>query len=126
MDDVRQYSCPVEATIDVIGGKWKPLILFYLMQRTLRFSELKRHIPGVTQRMLTKHLRELEAAGIVHREVYPVVPPRVEYSLTEFGQSLQPVLDAMVEWGIQYAEAHPERFPNPIQGPPPTLAEESH
>ena len=96
------YECPVEATLDVVGGKWKPLILFYLLQETYRFGELRRLLPGVTQRMLTQHLRELEADGIVHREVYREVPPRVEYSMTDFGRSLEPVLQQMVEWGERY------------------------
>ncbi len=106
--EMREYDSPVEATMDVIGGKWKPLILYHLMQGTLRFNELRRTMPGsVTQRMLTKHLRELEAAGIVHREVYAQVPPKVEYSLTELGRSLQPVLDAMLAWGMHYAAVNP-------------------
>lgn len=106
--EARDYDSAVEATMDVIGGKWKPLIIYYLMGGTLRFNELRRAMPGnVTQRMLTKHLRELESAGIIHREVYPEVPPRVEYSLTELGRSLRPVLEALQAWGEHYAEAHP-------------------
>ncbi|MEM8532811.1 MAG: helix-turn-helix domain-containing protein [Chloroflexota bacterium] len=88
--------------MEVIGGKWKPVILYYLFEDTRRFGELKRLVPNVSQRMLTQHLRELEAHGIVHREVYQEVPPRVEYSLTPLGQSLEPLLKAMNAW----AEIH--------------------
>jgi DNA-binding HxlR family transcriptional regulator len=108
MTDKSSARAPVEITLDVIGGKWKPLIIYFLMQRTMRFNELRRAIPAVTQRMLTRHLRELEAYGIIHREVYPEVPPRVEYSLTEQGYSLKPVLDAMLEWGTHYLAQNPD------------------
>jgi DNA-binding HxlR family transcriptional regulator len=94
--------CPVETTIDILGGKWKPLILFYLLDGTCRFGELQRRLPQVTRRMLTQHLRELERDGIVHRYVYQQVPPRVDYSLTPLGWSLKPVLDRMLEWGQHY------------------------
>ena len=94
--------CPVTATVSVIGGKWKPIILWILFQDTRRFGKLKRMIPKITQKMLTKQLRELESDGIVHREVYPVVPPKVEYSLTEEGRTLAPILQAMAEWGNNY------------------------
>ena len=94
----------MEATLDVIGGKWKGVILFHLLSGTKRFNELHRYFPSVTHRMLVLQLRELEEAGVVHREVYPQVPPKVEYSLTPFGQSLRPILLLMLEWGEQYAE----------------------
>ncbi|HUN23659.1 MAG TPA: helix-turn-helix domain-containing protein [Anaerolineales bacterium] len=93
------YFCPVTATVSQIGGKWKPIILYLLFQRKSRFSELKRSIPGITQKMLTQQLRELEQDGIVNREIFPVIPPQVEYSLTEKGQSLSPILLAMESWG---------------------------
>lgn len=95
--------CLVVNTLDIIGGKWKVLILYYLNEETRRFNELQRLLAGITQRMLTLQLRELENDGIVHREVYPQVPPKVEYSLTEFGRTLMPVIEAMHRWGEQYA-----------------------
>jgi DNA-binding HxlR family transcriptional regulator len=103
-------TCAVEAAMRVVGGKWKPLILYFLLaEGTLRFGELKRRIPGVTQQMLTLQLRELESDGIVHREVYRQVPPKVEYSLTPIGQQLKPVLDQMLGWGEVYmAERYPD------------------
>lgn len=97
-------SCPIEETLRVIGGKWKSLVLYYLRSGPRRFNELRRLIPRVTQRMLTQHLRELETDGIILRHVYEVVPPRVEYSLTEKGKSLLPVLDAMAVWGTRNLE----------------------
>jgi DNA-binding HxlR family transcriptional regulator len=93
---------PVNTTIRVIGGKWKTLILWYLFQETLRFSELMRLLDGVTQKMLTQQLRELESDGLVSRKVYPVVPPKVEYSITEYGKTLSSVLDSMAEWGEKH------------------------
>ncbi|GHO79227.1 putative HTH-type transcriptional regulator YybR [Ktedonobacter sp. SOSP1-85] len=98
----KAYSCPVEATVDVIGGKWKSLIIYHLLAEKKRFGELQRLIPGVTLRMLTLQLRELEADGIIDRQVYRQVPPKVEYSLTSFGASLQPILQQMSKWGENY------------------------
>jgi DNA-binding HxlR family transcriptional regulator len=98
----QRFNCPVEATLDVIGGKWKVLILFWLKEETLRFSQLRRKIPRVSERMLTQQLRELELQGVVHREVYPEVPPRVEYSLTEYGRTLLPLTALMCEWGKEH------------------------
>ena len=94
--------CPVEATLDLIGGKYKALILWHLAERKLRFSELKKAVSNATPKMLTQQLRELEASKLIHREVYPVIPPKVEYSLTELGQSLMPVLASMRDWGATY------------------------
>ena len=94
--------CPVEATLDLIGGKSKALILWHLAERKLRFSELKKAVSNATPKMLTQQLRELEASKLIHREVYPVIPPKVEYSLTELGQSLMPVLASMRDWGATY------------------------
>jgi DNA-binding HxlR family transcriptional regulator len=85
-----------------MGGKWKGVILFHLLEGTMRFNELMRRIPNVTQRMLTRQLRELEAAGLVRRTIYPVVPPRVEYELSDLGLSLEPVVRAMRDWGEIY------------------------
>ena len=96
------YQCPVEATMDVIGGKWKIIIIHHLIPETRRFSELRRLIPQITQRMLTSQLRELEKHGVVHREIYPQVPPKVEYSLTELGKSLESILWVMHEWGENF------------------------
>ncbi|MFT4186087.1 MAG: helix-turn-helix domain-containing protein [Micrococcaceae bacterium] len=95
--------CDVAQTISLIGGKWKAIILFHLMEYgVLRFSQLQRHIPGITQRMLTLQLRELEQDGIVNRKVYPQIPPKVEYSLTSLGQTLHPIIIAMKSWGADY------------------------
>ena len=93
------FSCPVEATIDLIGGKYKALILWHLIDNTLRFNEIGKLIPKATPKMLTQQLRELENDNLVIRKVYPVVPPKVEYSLSDFGRSIIPILDAMCKWG---------------------------
>ena len=98
-----QPACPVEATLELIGGKWKGIVLYYLLDGRQRFSELERRIGCVTQRMLTKQLRELEATGLVTRIVHAEVPPRVEYELTDDGQSLRPILEALKEWGNGHA-----------------------
>lgn len=98
--------CPVEVTLSAIGGKWKALILYHAIPGPRRFNELRRLLPSVTQRMLTQHLRELEADGILLRDVRAQVPPHVEYSLTEKGRSLIPILEAMADWG--QANASPD------------------
>ncbi|MNI74972.1 putative HTH-type transcriptional regulator YybR [compost metagenome] len=95
-------ACPVEFTLDVIGGKWKGVLLYHLMDEKKRFNEFRRICPGITQRMLTLQLRELEEDGVVHREVYHQVPPKVEYSLTEFGKTLIPIIRLMRDWGEAY------------------------
>lgn len=99
-----EYQCSMELTLDLIGGKWKALILWNLGQDTLRFSELKKTLPKITQKMLTQQLRELETSGLVKRFIYRQVPPKVEYSLTPEGKSLIPILDTLCEWGQNYAE----------------------
>ena len=96
------YNCPVEATLEVIGGRWKALILFWLRDQVCRFGELRRKIPDISERMLTQQLRELEDHGIVRRQVYPVVPPRVEYSLTPYGRTLRPITELMCAWGQKH------------------------
>jgi len=95
-------GCPVEVTLSVIGGKWKGIIIYHLMAGTIRFNELQRMLPKTTPRMLTKQLRELEHDGVVYRKVYAQVPPKVEYSLTDFGRSLAPIVTQMETWGNQY------------------------
>lgn len=94
--------CPVEATLDLIGGKYKALILWHLSEGTLRFSELRKVITNATPKMLTQQLRELESQKLIHREVFPIIPPKVEYSLTDLGHSLMPILVAMRDWGASY------------------------
>lgn len=96
------FGCPVEAALDVIGNKWKGIILFHLLSGLKRFNELKRLIPDVSQRVLTLQLRELENDNVIRREVYPQVPPKVEYSLSELGLSLEPILVALREWGEKF------------------------
>jgi DNA-binding HxlR family transcriptional regulator len=98
------YGCPIEVTLDVIGGKWKGTVLHRLLEGTVRFNELRRVIPKITQRTLTTQLRELERDGVIHRRVYPEVPPRVEYRLTKFGRTLAPLLTLMEQWGEKYRE----------------------
>lgn len=100
--DKKIPDCPVELTLQLIGDKWKVLIIRDLMTGTKRFSELMRSVNGITQKVLTSHLRSMEADGLLSRKVYPEVPPRVEYTLTEAGFSLKPILDSMVEWGNGY------------------------
>jgi len=105
-DFARRPGCAVEATLDLIDGKWKGVILYHLQDGTQRFGELRRRMPGITQRMLTKQLRALEEDRLVIRKVYAQVPPRVEYRLSEIGESLRPVIDTLKAWG----EGHQERL----------------
>src|ERR1700733_10416554 len=116
---MNHTNCPVKLTASIIGGKWKPSLLFHLEGRTRRFCELQRLIPGLTKKMLTQHLRELEHDGIVHRKVYAEVPPRVEYSLTRHGESLKPILKLMSAWGNRHRAryglptTHPQKHEMP-------------
>lgn len=102
----KNYNGPVEATVDILGGRWKPLILWALRDGTLRFGQIEKELsvitPNITQRMLTKQLRELENDGLVVRKVYPEVPPRVEYTLTERYMSLMPIVEQMYHWGNEH------------------------
>ncbi|GGS61472.1 HxlR family transcriptional regulator [Planobispora rosea] len=100
----RSYNCGLDAAVDVVGGKWKALILWALHREPLRFGELKRAISGISEKMLIQQLREMETYGLVHREVYHQVPPKVEYSLTEFGDSLNTALLPLGEWGEKHME----------------------
>jgi DNA-binding HxlR family transcriptional regulator len=102
-------GCSVEAAIALIDGKWKSVIMFHLLEEVLRFNELRRKIPGVTQRMLTNQLRELEEDGLIERKVYPQVPPKVEYRLSPLGDSMKPVMLALKDWG----DANISRFGKP-------------
>ncbi len=95
-------QCPVTTALSVIGGKWKVIILWHLQDGVKRFGELQRQVKGISQKMLTQELRDLEETGLVSRKVYPVVPPKVEYSLTETGWSLKPVLEQLSAWGTEY------------------------
>lgn len=105
-EELEEANCPVTATVSVIGGKWKPPILSRLVEGVKRFGELQGLVPNITKKMLTQQLRELELDGIIKRNVYHQVPPKVEYSLTEYGESLKPVLAAMESWGIQHRLKH--------------------
>lgn len=102
------FSCPVDLTLTLLSGKWKLLTLHHLLQGTRRFSELEQLMPAISPRMLVKVLRELEEYGLVHRTVHTVVPPRVEYSLTELGRSVAPLIEALRSWGRHYHAGQPE------------------
>ncbi len=96
---IDETNCPVKATMEIIGGKWKPIVLYYLKDGVKRFGELQRLIPHATKKMLTQQLRELENDGIINRKVFEQVPPKVEYSLTGYGKTLSPILELMANWG---------------------------
>lgn len=100
----RTYTCGLDAAVDVVGGKWKALILWALHDQPRRFGELRRAVAGISEKMLIQQLREMEAAGLVHREVHQQVPPKVEYSLTDFGQSLNTALIPLGDWGERHME----------------------
>ena len=104
MEKLQNYHCPVETTLDLIGGKYKTLILWHLAGGPQRFSQLQRLITRATPKMLTQQLRELEEDGVIHREVFPVVPPRVEYALSELGETLRPIFSALESWGNGYQQ----------------------
>ncbi|MEO1652206.1 MAG: helix-turn-helix domain-containing protein [Bacteroidota bacterium] len=98
----RNMDCPVSFCMQMIGGKWKPVIIFLIRKGCNRFGKLQKAIDGISKQMLTKQLRELEEDGILNRKIYPEIPPRVEYSISEFGQSLFPIIDQMSEWGLTH------------------------
>ena len=100
----KTYNCSAEVAIEIIGGKWKLMILWWLNQKTYRFAELRREIPGISEKMLIQHLKQLEADGIVERKVFATVPPKVEYSLTMHGKSLRQALNAISDWGKAHIE----------------------
>lgn len=104
----RECCCPVSVTVNLIGGKWKAVILWHLMEQSvLRFNELSKYVKQATPKMLTQQLRELERDGLINRKVYPVVPPKVEYSLTDFGKSMAPILKSLSAWGEEYMKELP-------------------
>lgn len=98
-------ACPVATTVQIIGSKWKLLIMRNLLQRPWRFNELKKDLEGISQKVLTDSLRSMEADGIITRTVYPEVPPRVEYALSDLGESMRPIMDAMEIWGTEYKKS---------------------
>lgn len=104
MSNLKTFNCPVEVTISLIGGKYKAIILYHLIDKTFRFNELQKLIAQATPKMLTQQLRELESDGLIIRTVYPVVPPKTEYSLSEFGKSIIPIINAMCDWGTNYLD----------------------
>lgn len=106
-------NCPVEAALDIIGGKWKAILLFHILDGTKRFNELGRLLPGLTPRMLTTQLRELEVDGVITRTIYPQVPPKVEYSITPFGRTLEPLLRELAAWSETHVKPRLEHTSSP-------------
>lgn len=102
----KMSTCPVATTVSLIGSKWKLLIMRNLRVRPWRFNELKKDLDGISQKVLTDSLRSMEADGIITRTVFPEVPPRVEYSLSELGESMRPIIDSMEQWGLSYQKMH--------------------
>ena len=113
-ETMRSYYCAIEATMAIIGGKYKVLIIYELIGKTLRYSELQRLLPIATPRMLSRQLKELEADGIIRRVLYPVVPPKTEYSLTELGESLVPIIEALSAWGKDYYHKKDMAYPGEV------------
>lgn len=103
MEEEKKFNCPVEATLSLIGGKYKVIILYHIMDdKVLRFNQIQKYIPRATAKMLTQQLRELEKDGLIHRKVYPVVPPKTEYTMTDLGNTLHDVVYAMCDWGREH------------------------
>lgn len=111
-----ESTCPVEAALQLIGGKYKTIILWHLLNKTMRYSELHRLVPRATDKMLAQQLRELEKDGLVNRKVYPVIPPKTEYSLTEFGRTLEPVLNSLCSWGQYYISTQSDQNTETCEG----------
>lgn len=113
IEKAKGYHCPIEAAMDIVGGKYKAIILYHLMDSTLRYNEIQKEIPQATPKMLSQQLKELEADGIINRVLYPVVPPKTEYSLTELGKTLVPIIKALCDWGECYFDML--GIPNPCE-----------
>lgn len=115
IEKIQNYHCPVEAAMGVVGGKYKAIIIYHLINATLRYNEIQKEIPQATPKMLSQQLKELESDGIINRVLYPVVPPKTEYSLTDLSKSLIPVIQALCDWGEYYFEFL--GVPNPCEEP---------
>ena len=111
IEQLKAYYCPIEATMDIIGGKYKVLIIYELIGKTLRYSQLQRLLPRATPRMLSRQLKEVEEDGVIRRVLYPVVPPKTEYSLTDLGNSLVPLIHALSDWGKDYFRLRGVAYP---------------